>query len=86
MKSRRKPTERQKKEPEKPKHFSHKDTKSWCGGKAGREHIPYWESKSYFWTDDDRHNKHEQMVCMVCGKTLKYTYSKWPGGREPSGS
>ena len=65
------------------KHRSRKDTRKWCKGKKGREHVPVvqedfrlnfecrvlfrWRSGEEYW-----HCMHHK-VCSVCGKILEPT-------------
>lgn len=50
-----------------------KDTKRWCKGKEGREHVTRWEPNHNYSGIDRRPNaefKHEELVCVDCRKVL----------------
>lgn len=47
-----------------------KDTRRWCGGKIGREHVKAWRRGSLpGWSD---------LACEACGKRFAYCYAGSP--------
>ncbi len=56
-----------------PKHRSKKNTRKWCKGKVGVEHVGKW-TKTVKWTV----NNYYQKRCIHCNKVLEYWWdSKW---------
>jgi hypothetical protein len=50
-----------------------KNTKKWCKGKEGREHVVERRTKSSYGSF-----RRQQDVCMNCGKIVKTAFEKWP--------
>ena len=62
-----------------------KDTKRWCKGKVGREHVKEWQVRHEFYLHDLQY-----LLCINCGKVFDYRYPctecgefKCGGHREP---
>ena len=65
--------------PEPKKQRSKKDTKRWCIGKPGREHVPYWENAYWDWgytipREGEIPEVHvsQSKICLVCKKHLDW--------------
>lgn len=51
------------------KHKSKKDTKKWCRGKVGREHVWHrFQRRYYNWELDDYISPYIEIICQECGK------------------
>ncbi len=60
-------------EQEVPKHRNKKDTKKWCMGKLGVEHVPVvFKTKGI-------HSYRTDLCCKECGKVLE-VFVDWPVG------
>lgn len=63
------------------RHRSRKDTKNWCKGKIGREHLPEWIVKYWRHTFTRGRSitwgKRRELTCMVCGKVIKIVWSQF---------
>jgi len=50
-----------------------KDTKRWCGGHVGREHIPWWDNHYWEWSgyrEPREVHISQTKICMTCKKHL----------------
>jgi hypothetical protein len=67
-----------------PKHRASKDTKRWCKGINGREHVPQWEFTWGSWiTVGHGYPGLLQLRCAACRKVIEYhicSTRMWPGG------
>jgi hypothetical protein len=67
-----------------PPHRSSKDTKTWCKGVHGREHVPQWEfSYSSGYSSLEAYPGVLQLRCAGCRKVLEFHFCAtrmWPGG------
>jgi hypothetical protein len=56
------------------RHKSKKDTRRWCTGKVGREHVPYWDTR--YWEHYPKNGEEvtfsvsQTQVCWKCKKHL----------------
>lgn len=60
-------------EDETPKHRSKKNTRRWCKGKVGREHIPVWIKNNKYAMIKDA--EWLDYVCQDCKKVLDSWFS-----------
>jgi hypothetical protein len=69
--------------PEPKRHQSHKDTKHWCGGRPGREHILIWETMHSFEWKAPRGeigkivSITQIQKCFICGKHMQYRHKNF---------
>jgi len=74
-----------------PKHWSRKDKRTWCRGRKGKPHIPYWQpehttiwerpSEAWFMFGDLELAlgcRKETLLCMVCKKVLDANWRSIP--------
>lgn len=64
-------------EPEVPRHKGKKNTKKWCKGKRGVEHVPVLREKTYKSNRDGQIRvMYRYNECEKCGKHLSYQWDK----------
>lgn len=59
-------------------HGTRKNTRKWCKGVVGRAHAPEWTLPLEMIMPTGRRIiwERKRLVCTVCGKVLKYDWSK----------